>query len=113
MHRRFSIAARLKCASGIIAACAMALASTHAAALDGQQVFESTCVYCHGPNGNGTKMLAKRLGEDKSLLVQRTDLQPAYIKAVVRNGIGSMPWYRYSELPDAQLEAVIDYLTHR
>lgn len=76
----------------------------------GKQLFHARCGGCHLAGGGGTKMLAKRLGEEKSLLEERTDLLPLYIRTVVRYGVGSMPWFTRVELPDAELDAIADYL---
>jgi mono/diheme cytochrome c family protein len=76
----------------------------------GKQLFHARCGACHLASGGGTVMLAKRLGKDKSLLEERKDLLPLYIRTVVRQGVGSMPWFTRTELPDADLNAIADYL---
>jgi mono/diheme cytochrome c family protein len=43
--------------------------------------------------------------------MQRTDLDADYIRAVVRNGINSMPWYTRTDLSDRQIAAIAAYLT--
>ena len=70
-----------------------------------------TCVYCHGPNVWGTFTLGRRLGADHALLEQRTDLVGPYVKTVIRAGVGSMPAFRRTELTDADVDAIVDYLT--
>jgi mono/diheme cytochrome c family protein len=76
----------------------------------GKQLFRARCGGCHLAGGGGTLMLAKRLGKEKALLEERTDLLPLYIRTVVRHGVGSMPWFTRVELPDADLDAIADYL---
>jgi mono/diheme cytochrome c family protein len=76
----------------------------------GKQLFRARCGACHLAGGGGTLMLAKRLGKEKSLLEERTDLMPLYIRTVVRRGVGSMPWFTRVELPDSDLEAIANYL---
>jgi mono/diheme cytochrome c family protein len=78
--------------------------------MEGRQLFEATCIHCHDPSGWGTRDLARRLGADRSRLMERTDLDADYIRAVVRNGINSMPWYTSTDLSDRQIEAIADYL---
>lgn len=78
---------------------------------EGREVFNSKCIWCHGPNLWGTYNLAHRLGPDHALLEQRTDLVGPFVKSVVRNGLSSMPPLRRTEISDAQLDAVVAYLT--
>ena len=77
----------------------------------GRKLFNGSCVYCHGPNVWGTFTLGRRLGADHALLEQRTDLVGPYVKTVVRAGMGSMPPFRRTELSDADVDAIVDYLT--
>jgi mono/diheme cytochrome c family protein len=79
----------------------------------GKEVFDRYCVHCHGPGNEatGTLQLARTRGKDKSLLTERDDLRPLYIQYVVRHGLKAMPAFVPSELTDAQLEALADYLT--
>ena len=78
--------------------------------IEGAALFLEECGICHLEGGTGTMMLARRLGEDKALIAQRTDLPPQYVETVVRRGINSMPSITRVELPDAELQAIIDYL---
>jgi hypothetical protein len=66
---------------------------------------------CHREGGTGTFILARRLGAAKSLLEQRTDLEPTYVRTVVRWGLVNMPRISRVELPDADLDALLAYLT--
>ena len=77
----------------------------------GRKLYNGTCVYCHGPNVWGTFTLGRRMGTDHALLEQRADLVPAYVKTVIRAGVGSMPAIRRTELNDAEVDAIVDYLT--
>jgi mono/diheme cytochrome c family protein len=79
--------------------------------LSGKQLFDARCGACHYVGGGGTLMLAKRLGKEKSLLEERKDLLPLYVRTVARQGVGSMPWFTRTELPDADLNAIADYLS--
>ena len=78
--------------------------------LAGQQVFSHRCGMCHRDAGTGTFILARRLGAAQSLLEQRTDLKPEYIRFVVRWGLMNMPRLSRVEVPDPDLDAVVSYL---
>ena len=79
----------------------------------GKEAFDRHCVHCHGPGNEatGTLQLARTRGQDKALLTKRDDLRPPYIQYVVRHGLKAMPAFLPSDLTDAQLEALADYLT--
>lgn len=77
----------------------------------GRKLYQSTCLYCHGEKVWGTFTLQRRLGADHGLLEKRTDLVAPFVKNVVRNGLGSMPAYRRTELTDADVDAIAAYLT--
>jgi (+)-pinoresinol hydroxylase len=78
--------------------------------------FQNACSVCHGsgPAKPGTRALtAKYGGKEPALLEQRTDLPPDLIRAAVRQGISVMPPFRKTELSDADLEAIVAYLTRK
>lgn len=79
---------------------------------DGKLVYQSYCASCHdaGPGHAGTMRLAIRLGEEKSVLVERDDLNQEYVKTIVRQGIMLMPPFRPSEINDSELDALARYL---
>ncbi len=77
----------------------------------GQKLFRSTCFYCHSEKVWGTLAIERRRGGSDALLEKRTDLVPAFVKSVVRNGLGSMPGYRRTELTDTEVDAIVTYLT--
>ena len=80
----------------------------------GYVLFQTSCAVCHGsgPGKPGTRALAaKYKGATPALLEERTDLNPAYIKQVVRQGLYVMPFFRKTELSDADLNAIAAYLT--
>jgi len=77
----------------------------------GEALFLRECGICHLPGGTGTMMLSRRLGEGKSFIAERGDLAPQYVEMVVRRGVNSMPTITRVELPDAELQAIIGYLT--
>lgn len=78
--------------------------------VSGRQLFENRCGLCHRGSGPGVFMLERRLGAEQSILEQRTNLAPAYIRTVVRWGVGSMPRFSRGEITDAELEAIAAYL---
>jgi (+)-pinoresinol hydroxylase len=91
-----------------------AFAQNDAATQKGNEVYQYWCATCHGagPGHPGTTALAaKYKGARPGLLEDRTDLTPQGIRFAVRRGISIMPFFRKTELTDADLEAVIAYLT--
>ena len=79
----------------------------------GKQVYSHWCIYCHAPGVWGTNRLARRMDKEHAVLENRTDLTAAGIRAVVRAGIGSMPPLRRTEISDADLDAIVAYLTRQ
>ncbi len=79
----------------------------------GNEVYQYWCVACHGRGaGNpGTVALeALYKGEKPAELEDRTDLTPELTKFFVRNGVSVMPFFRKTEISDADLEALAAYL---
>jgi mono/diheme cytochrome c family protein len=77
----------------------------------GKALFDGACIYCHSPTGHATGLLRRRLGDKDALLAERTNLLAPYIRIAVRRGVMSMPTYRRSELSDADLASITEYLT--
>lgn len=63
---------------------------------DGMHVYEKVCSYCHdigvGP------------------LIKRTEKPAEYIHYIVRNGFRAMPAFRASEINDAELKLLADFI---
>jgi (+)-pinoresinol hydroxylase len=78
----------------------------------GKQIFSRYCAECHAPGFGhpGTQQLALLRGAVSSILEQRKDLAPDYIRYVVRHGLWEMPPYRTAEIDDAQLAQLARYL---
>ena len=98
-----------------VIAVTMALAAAAAGAADappGKQVFDRYCAECHAPGFGhpGTMQLEQIRGKALSVLEARKDLIPLYVTTVVRNGLSEMPPYRPSEIDDAALSALVQYL---
>ncbi len=110
---------RISGAVGVLAlafgAGAVAAGDSGAAAQEqqGKRLFNHICVHCHGPGFWGTNRLAKRMDKEHALLENRTDLSADAIRAIVRNGIGSMPPLRKTELSDSDVAAIAAYLTRK
>lgn len=89
----------------------------------GKQVYEYNCLACHGsgpgfppfPELAGTGALRmKYVGTNiPALLTERTDLTPEFVEIFVRNGISVMPFYRRTEISDADLSALGAYLSQK
>ncbi len=98
---------------------ALGVLSMNAAAADagkieeGKQVYQYWCWNCHGEGVGkpGTQALAaKYKGSKPAILDQRTDLTPNVTKIFVRRGVSIMPFFRKTEISDAQLDALAAYL---
>ncbi len=85
----------------------------------GRQVFERHCAPCHGrgpgddrsPMLSGTAALAEKYdGARPAALEDRSDLSAPVITLFVRRGSGAMPFFRASELSDADIAAIAAYL---
>jgi mono/diheme cytochrome c family protein len=80
----------------------------------GAAVFNNWCSACHsrGPlNAPGTTSLQNKYqGTLPAALEDRTDLTAQLVELYVRNGIATMPFYRKTEISDADLAALAAYL---
>ena len=78
----------------------------------GERVFQQWCVHCHGEDnsGPGTLRLTWDKGREKSLLTERHDLDPEYIRFIVRRGLDEMPSFRITEISAAEMNALVDFL---
>jgi mono/diheme cytochrome c family protein len=83
----------------------------------GAAVFNNWCGACHsrGPlNAPGTTSLQNKYqGALPAALEDRTDLTADIIELYVRNGIATMPFYRKTEVSDADLAALAEYLVEK
>ena len=82
----------------------------------GKQVFQRWCSECHadGPRYPGTASLAFKYGKDlPAALEKRTDLTPETVAYFVRKGVLIMPPFRKTEITDAELTALGEYLSSK
>ena len=87
----------------------------------GKQVYDKWCAPCHGPGiglpgmgalpGTQQLQIKYRATDIPAVLDQRTDLVPAFIETVVRQGVSIMPQFRKTEVSDDDLAAVTAFLT--
>ena len=102
--------------AGLLTLACLALAgrafgADEAAIQKGEKVFSYWCATCHGPALPGTVALeTKYKGSRPALLAERTDLLPAVTKTFVRKGVSVMPFFRKTEIGDADLDALAAYL---
>ena len=94
---------------------ALIIFSVQAAAADdaqlqqGREVYRYWCWNSHGEGvvKPGTQALAaKYKGSKPAIHDQRTDLTPPVTKSFVRKGVSIMPFFRKTEVTDAQLDAL-------
>ena len=87
----------------------------------GKAVFAQWCAGCHGPLPGvgrfppaGSYRLQQRYKDTlPATLEDRVDLKPDFIRTMVRQGMPIMPPLRKTEVTDAELDAVIAYLTQK
>ena len=82
--------------------------SSRPQAMGGEALYLEHCAMCHGPNGMGTGLLARR--NKTPLLEQRAGLTPPFVIAAARSGIGNMPQIPRGEVSDPDMKAIADYL---
>ncbi|MGE3499786.1 MAG: cytochrome c [Candidatus Binatia bacterium] len=78
----------------------------------GRRVYEEQCAVCHDPGAGhpGTELLMLKRGPAFAVIRGRRDLPPVYIEAVVRNGLIEMPPFRPTDVSDADLAALVQFL---
>ena len=80
---------------------------------EGVRVYDKWCAPCHNPGVEhpGTLALAaKYAGVKSGVLLEWTDLRPEFTRSFVRTGISVMPFFRKTEISDAELDALAAYL---
>jgi mono/diheme cytochrome c family protein len=108
---------KLISAAAALSLCAIASAAESPAAhTQGREVFDKWCAPCHaaGPGHPGTTAIAALYkGAKPAALEDRTDLTPALVKQFVRKGVSVMPFFRKTEISDAELDALAAYLARK
>jgi mono/diheme cytochrome c family protein len=83
----------------------------------GREVYRKWCAPCHAPGPEhhpGTEALAaKYRGEKPGALEDRDDLTVEFTKQMVRQGVSIMPFFRKTEISDADLDALAAYLARK
>ncbi|MEL7536568.1 MAG: cytochrome c [Pseudomonadota bacterium] len=86
----------------------------------GEQVYNQWCAICHadGVGMAGTDSLRRRykmaeITGVSPVLTERTDLTPEFVIYMVRQGVKSMPYFRKTEISDADLELVGAFLAQK
>ena len=90
--------------------------AVRAAELTGQEVYDKWCGFCHdaGPMKAGTMALQdKYKGALPAALLERNDLTPDLVKYFARNGFNYMPSFRKTEISDAELNALVNYVVEK
>ncbi len=109
-------------ATAILALAALGLFATAAAAAPkadpaaiqrGHEVFQYWCATCHGagPGHPGSDALRAKYHDAKpALLEDRRDLTSEQVHFYVRHGVSIMPFFRKTEISDADLDAIGAYV---
>lgn len=78
----------------------------------GAEVYRKWCSDCHSaPTGPGSMALQRKYqGALPAILEQRSGMNREYVALVVRRGISFMPSFRKTEISDAELALMAEYL---
>jgi len=82
--------------------------------MGGRAVYTKWCAPCHDPGviHPGTNALTvKYKGVKPGVLLEWKDLRPETVKFLVRHGISVMPQFRKTEISDADLDALANFLS--
>lgn len=78
---------------------------------DGAENYALYCAGCHDPGpGHPATMLLEEMDRPVPALIGRKDLEFDYLHSVVRQGLIEMPPFRVTELTDAQVREIYDYI---
>ena len=78
----------------------------------GEQIYQRHCSACHdaGPGHPATLLLGQKYGAVKAVIKGRKDLNQVYVKAIVRGGLLEMPPFRPTEITDAELDVIAEFI---
>lgn len=82
----------------------------------GKAVYDKWCGICHGRGERmpGTASLqVKYQGAIPAALEDRSDMTPEFVAFYVRNGVMIMPAFRKTEVTDADLGVLVEYLSRK
>lgn len=96
---------------GILMACTAAAAAGEGGQVDGKALYLKECGICHLPGEMATNILSRRLGKERAVLADRSDLTADFIIGVARHGQLMMPRFSRVEVSDPELDAIAGYLT--
>lgn len=111
-----AVAAMLAIGPPRVSFAAAAGAAAGADAPDGAALYAWHCLPCHaaGAQYPGTLALqVKYQGSLPAVLTERRDLGADAVRIVLRQGINVMPYYRRTELSDAEVAAIAGFLARR
>ena len=78
---------------------------------DGAENYALKCAGCHDPGpGHPGTMLLEQAGRPVAALIGRKDLDREYLRTIVRQGLIEMPPFRPTELNDAEIDELYDYI---
>lgn len=78
---------------------------------NGAENYVLKCAGCHNPGpGHPATMLLGQMGRPVPALIGRKDLELEYLHAVVRQGLLEMPPFRPTELSDAEIKEIYEYI---
>lgn len=83
------------------------------APITGRDLYAYHCAECHGegPGHPGTSALQlKYEGDPPALLTRRKDLDVDAIRLFVRSGVNAMPYFRKTEISDAEVDRIAAYI---
>jgi hypothetical protein len=78
----------------------------------GEESWILFCEGCHRPDaeGPGAVMLQRRFGDERMAIKGNKTLAPEYIRSVVRHGLLEMAPLRQTDITDAELDLLIEFL---
>jgi mono/diheme cytochrome c family protein len=92
-----------------VATAPAAPAAPAAGPADGETIYKTYCLPCHGADGKGNNGLAANYVDDKTRLAQPDEVLIASIKNGKTGTVGTMPPWG-GTLSDAQITAVLGYV---
>ena len=78
----------------------------------GEQIYQRHCQACHDPGAGhpATLLLGQKHGVEKAVIKGRKDLNRVYVKTIVRGGLLEMPPFRPTEITDAELDVIAEFI---